>query len=307
MIIMKYRKILLLVIMSSVTYLFPRTAGESTLLKSKTTNPKIKLNNKAHGYALGLQAAIILGGIYFWNYSERWTGEFAIENEGWFREDSYNGGADKLGHVYTWSLLTRALIHNYERNGFSRKASAFWGFTIPAVNGVFIELLDGYTTYNASTEDILSNLAGSGLGLFLYLHPKLDETINLSWSYLPSSDFKKNVKPDFTTDYAGQVFTFEVNGNGLRKVLGQQRPLVTDYLQVGLSYYSRGYSGESGTNKQRFMGVTLGINFQQFFKKGSSARTFAKYFQLPYSYGGYYKELNSNKKQFIYGKDIYNY
>jgi len=110
---------------------------------------------RAHYYSLAIQGAIIVGGAIFWNYSERWTGEFAVENEGWFGKNSYNGGADKLGHAYTWSLLTRALIHNYERHGFSKKASAFWGFTIPAFNGVVIELLDGYTDYNASTEDIL--------------------------------------------------------------------------------------------------------------------------------------------------------
>lgn len=304
---MKYRKILISLILSSVTVLFSRTEGEYILFKAQKESSTIQPNPKAHRFALGLQGAIILGGIYFWNYSDRWTGEFAIENEGWFREDSYNGGADKLGHIYTWSLLTRALIHNYERHGFSWKASAFWGFTIPAINGVFIELLDGYSTYNASTEDILSNLAGSGLGVFLFLHPALDDAVNLNWSYLPSSDYKKKVKPDFTTDYAGQVFTLEVNGYGVRKLFSHYRPLPTDYLQVGLSYYSRGYSGESGTNKQRFMGVTLGINFQQFFRKGSPARTFNKYFKLPYSYGGYYKELNSNKKQFIYGEEIYNY
>ncbi|MDG2398707.1 MAG: DUF2279 domain-containing protein, partial [Candidatus Marinimicrobia bacterium] len=108
---------------------------------------------RAHYYSLAIQGAIIVSGAIFWNYSERWTGEFSVENEGWFGKNSYNGGADKLGHAYTWLLLTRGLIHNYERNGFSKKASAFWGFTIPAFNGVVIELLDGYTDYNASTED----------------------------------------------------------------------------------------------------------------------------------------------------------
>ena len=302
---MDLKKIILLSVIFWAVFLQAQLVSE---LPSQT-NHQIKYNPdpKAHYFAIGLQGAIILGGVYFWNYSDRWTGEFAIENEGMFRKDSYNGGADKLGHLYTWALLTRALTHNYERHGFSRKSAAFWGFTIPAVNGVFIELLDGYTDYNASTEDILFNLMGSGLGGFLYLHPKLDEMIHLDWSYLPSSDFKKNVKRDFTTDYAGSVFTLEVNANGLRQMIGVERPLPTDYLQVGLSYYSRGYSGESGTNKQRFMGVTLGINFQQFFRKGSAARTFVNYYKLPYSYGGYFKELNTNKMYMIFGEQAHDY
>ncbi len=262
---------------------------------------------RAHYYSLAIQGAIIVGGAIFWNYSERWTGEFAVENEGWFGKNSYNGGADKLGHAYTWSLLTRALIHNYERNGFSKKASAFWGFTIPAFNGVVIELLDGYTDYNASTEDILFNLLGSGLGAYLYLHPALDETIHLDWSYIPSSDFRDNIKRDFTTDYAGQMVTLEVNGIGLRKMFGQQKPLPTDYLQVGLSYYSRGYSGELETNKQRVVGLTMGINFQAFFKKESRIRTFVKYYKIPYSFMGVFQELNSHATGVKYGNGVFNY
>ncbi len=199
------------------------------------------------------------------------------------------------------------MIHNYERHGFSKKASAFWGFTIPAFNGVIIELLDGYTDYNASTEDILFNLLGSGLGAYLYLHPTLDEIIHLDWSYIPSSDFRDKVKRDFTTDYAGQMITLEVNGKGLRKLFHQTEPNPLDYLQVGLSYYSRGYSGELETIKQRVVGLTMGINFQPFFKKGSRARTFVKYYKIPYSFVGVFRDLNTNTGDVKYGNSIFNY
>ena len=264
-------------------------------------------NPRAHYFSMAVQGGIILAGAIFWNYSERWTGEFGIENEGWFGKESNNGGADKLGHAYTWCLLTRGLIHNYERHGFSRKSSAFWGFTIPAFNGIIIEILDGYTDYNASTEDILFNLMGSGLGAYLYLNPKLDELIHLDWSYLPSSDFTKNIKKDFTTDYAGQVFTLEINGKGVRKILKYDQSSPIDYFQMGFSYYTRGYSGELNTNKERFTGITLGINLQEFFKVGSPTRTFVKYFKIPYSFTGIFRELNTNQTEMKTGNRIFNY
>tara|TARA_B100001167_G_scaffold185097_1_gene145019 strand:+ start:479 stop:1405 length:927 start_codon:yes stop_codon:yes gene_type:complete len=264
-------------------------------------------NPRAHYFSMAVQGGIILAGAIFWNYSERWTGEFGIENEGWFGKESNNGGADKLGHAYTWCLLTRGLIHNYERHGFSRKSSAFWGFTIPAFNGIIIEILDGYTDYNASTEDILFNLMGSGLGAYLYLNPKLDELIHLDWSYLPSSDFTKNIKKDFTTDYAGQVFTLEINGKGVRKILKYDQSSPIDYFQMGFSYYTRGYSGELNTNKERFTGITLGINLQEFFKVGSPTRTFVKYFKIPYSFTGIFRELNTNQTEMQTGNRIFNY
>ena len=262
---------------------------------------------RAHYFSMAVQGGIIIAGAIFWNYSERWTGEFGIENEGWFGKESYNGGADKLGHAYTWCLLTRGLIHNYARHGYSRKSSAFWGFTIPAFNGIIIEILDGYTDYNASTEDIVFNLLGSGLGAYLYLNPKLDEMIHLDWSYLPSSDFTKNIKKDFTTDYAGQVFTLEINAKGVRKILKYNHPSAIDYLQLGFSYYTRGYSGELDTNKQRFAGISLGINLQEFFKEGSSARTFVKYFKVPYSFTGIFRELNTNQTEIQTGNTVFNY
>ena len=264
-------------------------------------------NPRAHYFSMAVQGGIILAGAIFWNYSERWTGEFGIENEGWFGKESNNGGADKLGHAYTWCLLTRGLIHNYERHGFSRKSSAFWGFTIPAFNGIIIEILDGYTDYNASTEDILFNLMGSGLGAYLYLNPKLDELIHFDWSYLPSSDFTKNIKKDFTTDYAGQVFTLEINGKGVRKILKYDQSSPIDYFQMGFSYYTRGYSGELNTNKERFTGITLGINLQEFFKVGSPTRTFVKYFKIPYSFTGIFRELNTNQTEMKTGNRIFNY
>ena len=264
-------------------------------------------NPRAHYFSMAVQGGINLAGAIFWNYSERWTGEFGIENEGWFGKESNNGGADKLGHAYTWCLLTRGLIHNYERHGFSRKSSAFWGFTIPAFNGIIIEILDGYTDYNASTEDILFNLMGSGLGAYLYLNPKLDELIHFDWSYLPSSDFTKNIKKDFTTDYAGQVFTLEINGKGVRKILKYDQSSPIDYFQMGFSYYTRGYSGELNTNKERFTGITLGINLQEFFKVGSPTRTFVKYFKIPYSFTGIFRELNTNQTEMQTGNRIFNY
>ncbi len=269
--------------------------------------PKHTPDKRAHYYSLAIQGGILIAGAIFWNYSDRWTGEFSIENEGWFREDSYNGGADKLGHAYTWSILTRVLIYNYERHGFSRKASAFWGVTIPLFNGVIVELLDGYTDYNASVEDILFNLLGSGLAAFLYLHPYLDETFHLDWSYLPSSDYKNKIKGDFTTDYAGQMFTLEMNLKGMKKMIGVQKPNPLDFFQIGLSYYTRGYSGELNTLKQRTAGVTIGVNLQELFHQNNLARPLVKYYKIPFSFLGWFRDLNSGSVGLKNGDEIFNY
>ena len=105
---MKFRKILLSWSLCWLATLHPQSEKERLSFTQQEEVNLSKPNPKAHYYSMAIQGAIILGGAYFWNYSERWTGEFGIENEGWFGKESYNGGADKLGHTYTWFLLTVA-------------------------------------------------------------------------------------------------------------------------------------------------------------------------------------------------------
>jgi len=93
----------------------------------------------------------------------------------------------------------------------------------------------------------------------------------------------------------------------VRKILKYNHPSAIDYLQLGFSYYTRGYSGELNTNKQRFAGISLGINLQEFFKEGSSARTFVKYFKVPYSFTGIFRELNTNQTEIQTGNTVFNY
>jgi hypothetical protein len=55
------------------------------------------------------------------------------------------------------------------------------------------------------------------------------------------------------------------------------------------------------------VGLTMGINFQAFFKKGSRIRTFVKYYKIPYSFMGVFQELNSHATSVKYGNDVFNY
>jgi len=61
------------------------------------------------------------------------------------------------------------------------------------------------------------------------------------------------------------------------------------------------------TKKQRFAGISLGINLQEFFKEGSSTRTFVKYFKVPYSFTGIFRELNTNQTEIQTGNTVFNY
>lgn len=273
------------------------------------SNRNMKIPDKtAHYYTLALQGCVLAGGAIFWKYSERWTGEFETDNEGYFRSNSDNGGADKLGHAYSWHLLTRAVIGIYERRGFSRRESVLWGITFPSLNGVLVELLDGYTTNGASTEDILFNLIGSGSAALLYLNPKIDDTFHLDWSYWPSRELSLYpVENDITTDYSGQMISLEMNIAGLKRLININNVSGIDYFQVGLSYYTRGYRKTAISNKERFAGITFGINFQEFLEEGHWLRSFVKYYKLPFSFVGIFKNLENNQYEFKVGVQVFSY
>jgi len=67
-------------------------------------------------------------------------------HEGWFGQNTNDGGADKLGHMYANYVGTRLLARSLERAGNDKdKALALAGI---ATFGAFtaVEIADGYTT-----------------------------------------------------------------------------------------------------------------------------------------------------------------
>lgn len=191
---------------------------------------------------------------------------FRVSNEGWFEEDSPNGGADKLGHFYSSYASARLMTKAFEWAGYDHMSAAkMAGWTSAAVM-LGVEVMDGFTLeYGFSKEDLIMNLAGVGLGALLELRPDLDEKFDMRFMYWQSDDAELLGENDPISDYSGQTYLFITKANGFEAL--RETPILR-YLEFAIGYGSRGYQPNPGQfaeqfPKERNIYVGLSLNLSQ--------------------------------------------
>ena len=171
----------------------------------------------------------------WWN--EGFTGKFRTIDEGWFGQNTADGGADKLGHAMANYAATRLLARGFEWAGNDERTSlkySAWG-----VLGTFtlVEVLDGYTTrWRFSKEDAIMNAIGVGLAVLMEKQPALDRLIDLRLHYRKSSDPSTGFDP--FGDYSGQTYLAVAKATGVPAL--REHP-VWRYFEVAVGYGTRGY------------------------------------------------------------------
>jgi hypothetical protein len=73
--------------------------------------------DKALALNLGAGAAVLGWGFANWDYG---SGGPRFQDEGWFDRETTEGGADKLGHLYTAYLFSHLFAGQYERWDFDK-------------------------------------------------------------------------------------------------------------------------------------------------------------------------------------------
>lgn len=166
-----------------------------------------------------LSAAIVgtlYGALYVYTYLAWYqrgesTERLQLRDEGWFGRDTYAGGADKLGHMWTNYALTRGVSGILEWGGYSKPASLLTSTGLALGFFVLIEVKDGYEPqYGFSWSDVAFNVAGNALGVVLELWPALDERFDIRLEYWPSRYFVRSLGREgffnAAEDYSGQRF-----------------------------------------------------------------------------------------------------
>lgn len=191
------------------------------------------------------------------------SSEFRVRNEDWFGKDSPNGGADKLGHGFSFYVSTRFLKHGFEWAGHnSRQAAILAGITSAALS-TGVEIMDGFTEeYGFSPEDMVMNLLGIGAGVFLETYPEWDELFDLRIQYWPSDDARRLNDYDPVADYSGQTYLLVTKASGI-PMLNKNKYL--RYLEFALGYGTRGYQPTDGTGTQPterniYYGVSINLS-----------------------------------------------
>lgn len=218
-----------------------------------------------------LAGGVILGwGLLQWDYGSR---PIHFRSEGWFGQGTPEGGADKLGHLYTGYVLTRGMASLYRGWGLDADRAAREAALTSVLVTTVMEVGDGFSPYGISGEDLLMNLAGAWVGQALARSPAWRERFDLRVEYRFNTTTN-----DFTTDYehARHLAALKLGGfDALRDT-----PLRWLELQGG--YYARGYSDPRASDR-RTAYVGVGLNLPLLLRRAGQERiaTFLQFYQPP--------------------------
>ena len=234
----------------------------------------------------GISAEVLYGVRSWWNTG--FSSTFRTSNEGWFGQDTYTGGADKLGHFYSAYVGSRLLALGYHRwagNGraWSIRAGALTAFATLTT----VEVMDGFSKhYRFSKEDAIMNGAGAALGALMEQYPHLDKVLAFRMRYLPSRYSTFNP----VDDYSGQTYLLALKASGIPRL--RNIPVVR-YLEFDVGYGTRDYESHDPALHRRYIYVGLSLNLSQLLddtlfsgRYGGGATqefadTFLRYVQMP--------------------------
>lgn len=215
----------------------------------------------------GLITAAALGmaahGAKSW-WGDGFTGDFRTINEGWFGQNTYIGGADKLGHAFTGYAGTRLLARGFEWAGNDPDQALRLGFATSVGVLVGVEIMDGFSRkHRFSMEDTIMNVAGAALGVLMEKNPELDRLLDFRLRYWRSEDARRFNQAGFDADYSGQTYLMVVKASGV--------PALRDndwlrYFELAVGYGSRGYEPNDGggplptRSRHLYYGVSLNLS-----------------------------------------------
>ncbi len=222
-------------------------------------------------YALG---GITAYGIAKWDYGQR---KFNFRSEGWFDEQTSEGGADKLGHFYTTYGLSHLFAWRYRAWGYTDAQANLYGTLSSLGFQTFMEFGDGFSSFGASSQDMVANIAGAGVGYLLGKNPELSKKFSVRMEYVP--DFSGSF--DVLTDYGNQKYLLAIKADGFSAL----NDSFLKYLEFQVGYYARGYEEydprfEDTRSRTLFYGI--GINVSKLLQQKYKTRVL-DYIQLPYT------------------------
>ncbi|GAA3526484.1 DUF2279 domain-containing protein [Zobellella aerophila] len=243
--------------------------------------PGAQQQQKLQTVLLAGTGLITLWGVANWDYFSRVP---HAQSEGWFGQHTNEGGADKLGHLYSVYAASQGLGYLYEQWCFTPGDAALYGaLSAFAVFG-YMEVGDSFSDFGFSYEDVIANGVGSTASYYLSIYPELAEKIDIRWEY--------GVKPqqaDFITDYQNSKFLVALKLSGFDAF----KQGVLKYGELHLGYLARGYSDPTQIN-ERSLYLGVGLSLSELFRQTGHHKTATlfNYYQAPGTYITTEKQLS---------------
>ena len=206
---------------------------------------------------VGVGAALAIGGSAYSAYSESPRFPWHFENEGWFGQNTYVGGADKASHFVSYYAVQRIATEYNKAFHLPRNQAAWIATGTSFLAGLMTEIGDGTNKYGFSWEDLAMDTVGAFSGLAI-VNFGLDDLIGFRAGWVPGA-------PDpgvggLGRDYSSEIYTFDLKFQGLGR-RAHFNPGPAKYLLFSITYGTKGYPYAPPEVRERQLGLEIGINF----------------------------------------------
>ncbi|HSB36541.1 MAG TPA: DUF2279 domain-containing protein [Thermoanaerobaculia bacterium] len=246
-------------------------------------------------------ATPILGYLTWWHNDT--NGRFVTADEGWFGEDTYAGGADKASHITLGYMAALGFQAMYRALGKTPGQARALAFGLTAITGTLVEVGDGFSKYGFAWEDIAANVIGAGIATAVDAFAVKD-TVGLRFGLVPNTIPPPCCRyPGFGCDYSGEIYTLDLKLAGLLPRLGAA-PGAARFFLLSATYGSKGYRHSPPENRERQVGVEIGLNLPELLRAagvrdttwwGKPLLVFLTYFRVPYTAFGWRYDLNQGR------------
>ncbi len=163
----------------------------------------------AAGALVGIYAGLTTWAYFAWYHNEEQLPEFTVDGDGWFGQDTYAGGADKLGHLWANHIVSRETAAILVAGGWDPLPASLIGSGLSLSFFTFVEIKDGFH-YQFSSGDMVGNILGAGLSVLMFNVPEIDDLFDFRVEYIPSGEYLDQLTEhgdvNVVEDYSGQSY-----------------------------------------------------------------------------------------------------
>ena len=191
---------------------------------------------------LGVVHAAVYTWAYFAWYSGRsMTDSLVFRDEGYFALDTYAGGADKFGHMWSNYALNRITAEVLMGGGWTPGMASFIATTTTSTFFVLIEFKDGFHEgFGFSWGDMLFNTMGEALAVVMVNYPEVDEMFDFRVEYNPTDLYLEKLYNDGVVDaaedYSGQTFILGYHLGSIESLRSSARWSWLRYFDATLAF-----------------------------------------------------------------------
>jgi hypothetical protein len=213
---------------------------------------------------------------------------FHVTLEGFFGANTLDGGSDKAAHFSDYFVISKEFAYIFGKLGFSESSALLLGLGTAMVGGALNEVGDGFSQPGFAYEDIVMDWLGAGTATLL-LATRMDDLLGVRTSHLDG--------------YPHDVFSADLKLSGLARRLNLNIGPFR-YLLFSVTYGTKGYPDGPVAERQRQVGVEIGLNLEQILSDvGVTRDTWWGYVlhfagdnvRWPFTAVGFRFDLNHNK------------